>query len=110
MHEEMIHNGPEGFAVDPAALGPTQTMLGHEHLAGSAEFTRTCRVVLNTFFNAHNSLTEKQRALVQAVTTFRDSLAQSTATYLQSEADRARSLGNLSRQIEARLNSDGATG
>jgi hypothetical protein len=99
--------GSKLFATTSLSHG---TMLGHEKLAGSTEFTDTCRRMLDKFFEAHQTLLERQCALVETVTRFRDNLRESSAAYAQNEAGKAQSMGNLSRQLETRLRSDGAPG
>ena len=86
------------------------TMMGHANLPGSREFTSTSRQMLDALFAAHRTLAERQRQLVQTVTRFRDNLQASRASYLHNEANQVQSMGNLSRQLETRLTSDGTTG
>jgi alpha-galactosidase len=93
-----------------ATASPTPAMLGRENLAGSTEFTRTCRQMLDRLFEAHHMLAERQNALVRTVTLFRDNLQQSSASYVRLESNNVQSVGSLTRQLETRLHSDGATG
>ncbi|WP_139190880.1 hypothetical protein [Actinokineospora iranica] len=84
-------------------------MLGKPLLAGGHEFTDACRRMLDTFFDVHGTMTERQQNLVHIVSDFRDKLLQTNAAYMQQEADAAHSLTRLAGGLETRLNSDGTT-
>ncbi|MGH3860195.1 hypothetical protein [Actinokineospora sp.] len=85
-------------------------MLGRPLLTGGNEFTDSCKRMLDKFFETHHALTERQQALVQTVTRFRDNLQQSDAAYIHTEAEATQSLTNLVGRLETRLDTDGATG
>ena len=85
------------------------TMLGQSKLPGSTEFTSSCTEFLNTFFELHHSLADRQQDLVNALTVFRDTLRTSAAAYVRQDTGSSLTSQGLSTQLETRLRSDGAT-
>jgi hypothetical protein len=111
---EIVNPALDEFtAIAQALLRTTgssfSTMLGQANLPGSTEFTGSCTEFLNTFFELHHELADKQQDLVNALTVFRDNLRKSAAAYVRDDAGSARSLRGPSTELETRLSSDGAT-
>jgi hypothetical protein len=85
-------------ASDPV---PDNHLVGTANMEGSTEFTKVCNDFLGKFFDVHGQVEAKHQELFNTLITFRDTLAQTSKLYAQTENNIANNMLQMAKKWEA---------